>query len=283
MKTWSDVNCPRDERDPQSPLNPATEALNRQQTSLLTNNMKSNTKNTYSESIRPTGSVTPALMEANSKIEQLQATPLLRAASPVREAKLANKTPEFYLRYMFPDQKDQLLALGRNLCDFRVGVAAEFEWDLQRLGLIVPAYMTAREGNTVARPEAGLLSRPSPRCKENTGPLHYAVCGNPHLALDDQARAVIRLARQYSLAMVVHSAPAVIEAWFPVQKWTKKALKSFAKAADKLWLGSNIACPCKPYALPGGVTFDTRIQEYSPRHAVIYLDPSAFPVSTKKP
>jgi hypothetical protein len=83
--------------------------------------------------------------------------------------------------------------------------------------------------------------------------MRYLVYRNPSDCLDDQAIAIIRLARRAPLAMVVEvtASSKCLEAWFVVSHFDGDQLASMRKAAIRLGAWERIRYNCQPYTLPG--------------------------------
>jgi hypothetical protein len=217
---------------------------------------------------------TPPLILSHKKLESEDWYSDLCISSPTPFSQLRKMSFKTYFPLLFP--ADQLLSVGTCLRDFRSGFASELFEEFVQMGLVVPAYMTAREGMTSPYPERDIPSRPSPRCKENTGPALYGIFRNLCANLQDQSRGIIQLSKEFRLAMVVNANTEVLEAWFPTHGLTKAKIGQMTKAAKRFGLYGNPSQSWQPYSVPEGRTFDQRTGSYGERQHVVFFDKRAL-------
>lgn len=179
-----------------------------------------------------------------------------------------------FLNHAFPD-KNQLLCMGYDYAGAHTGLREEFDAYLSRMRYIVPAYMTARRGMTVAIPRLERTAHLSDRCNANTGSPRFVIYRNDIASLDDQASSIIRLAQKVPLAAVVVSGEGRLDAWFAVSKRSATAIKKFRKEATYLGSGDGTHLNCRLVALPCG-PFCGPFSRSELGHKIVYFDSAAF-------
>lgn len=177
---------------------------------------------------------------------------------------------EIFMDHAFPD-KTQLLCMGSDYAGAHTGLRDEFAHYIFHMRYIVPAYMIARTGMTVAIPKWERTAHLSTRCKDNTGAPRFVIYRNDIASLDDQASSIIRLAQKVPLAAVVVSGEGRLDAWFAVSKRSATAIKKFRKEATYLGSGDGTHQNCRLVALPGGPFDGSNLM-----HKIVYFDSAAF-------
>jgi hypothetical protein len=176
----------------------------------------------------------------------------------------------FFILAAFPD-RDQLLCMGQDYANAHTGLLEEFEDYIEHMQYIVPAYMTARSGMTIANPKLERTAHLSARCNENTGSPRFVIYRNDIASLDDQASSIIRLAQKVPLAAVVVSGEGRLDAWFAVSNLSATAIKKFRKDATYLGSGDDTHLNCRLVALPGGPFVGRKFV-----HKIVYFDSAVF-------
>ena len=180
------------------------------------------------------------------------------------------KGREIFMDHAFPDE-NQLLCMGYDYAGAHTGLREEFAHYIFHMRFIVPAYMTARTGTTVAIPRLERTAHLSTRCNDNTGAPRFVIYRNDIANLDDQASSIIRLAQKVPLAAVVVSGEGRLDAWFAVSKRSATAIKKFRKDAVHLGSGDGTHLNCRLVALPGGPFVGWEFV-----HKIVYFDSAAF-------
>ncbi|QTN31218.1 hypothetical protein HZ994_02360 [Akkermansiaceae bacterium] len=168
--------------------------------------------------------------------------------------------PEQYITHGSPQD---LICIGHHLRDMKTVRRSELVDPLNAHSIIVPAIMTKREGLLKDGSGSG------PRTNENTAEPYAVVVSAPNLSLSTQFGIIGEFLGSASLAFVVWAGESHLEAWFS----TRSILgpHEFFEEAIAFGADPSIKTRCQPYALPGGIHWQTRRQ-----NTIVYLDPDAL-------
>ncbi|MFM7182995.1 MAG: hypothetical protein ACKO2G_16245, partial [Verrucomicrobiales bacterium] len=162
---------------------------------------------------------------------------------------------------LFPDA-GALLCIGKDARNFRTATIEEHGREaMASAALIVPCYMTAREGVTQD-------GKPSAHAKSNTGERRFIVCDFDEPKPEDHPRIIRHLAKFRQLVCVVSSGGKSLHAWFPALG--EEADETFWKLA--IFLGADPALMRNRSSfvrMPGG------LRDNGNRQVVHYFDLAA--------
>ena len=225
----------------------------------------------------PHSQTNPALLSPDSNLVRLV------RGDPSHMDETTKTDAVFFRSKIFPDM-DELICTGANPMDMTTK-----RWRLSDVAkappsMVVPAYMTAREGLTSGYPSGTGIQKLSCRCAANTGDARFVVyCAN-ELSLEDQAYRIIRLAREAPLVMVVMTAMGWLNAWYSVIGWSQRDVKRLRSRACRFDSWSKTRIACHPYPFPGGrhnyvsgYEGETPIVIWTGQvHRAVYFDPDVI-------
>jgi hypothetical protein len=166
---------------------------------------------------------------------------------------------EFYADALFPAGALLCVAKAQNCA----ATQTREEWRGRLAGqqFIVPSPMLARTGLNQDGEE-------TPRCLQNTGARRFLIIEADSGTADEQAAVLLHLARDYPLALALHSGGKSVHGWFYCAGQPEESLRLFMRRACRLGADYATFTRCQLVRLPEGLNAKT-----GKRQHVFYFNP----------
>ncbi|MBU3665540.1 MAG: hypothetical protein FGM15_06645 [Chthoniobacterales bacterium] len=180
--------------------------------------------------------------------------------SPVRPDE--SMDAEFYADALFP--ADALLCVAKANSNAATLPRGEWRGRLNGLQYVVPSPMITRTGLNQDGDE-------TPRCLQNTGARRYIVIEADTGTADEQAAILLHLAKDYPLALALHSGGKSVHGWFYAAGQPEESLRLFMRRACRLGADYHTFTRCQLVRLPEGLNAKT-----GKRQRVYYFNPQVI-------